>query len=116
MVRTPKLIERLLHDGLDMLVASRLEQHEGDSFRPFHRFGNLLITRTISLLFRIHLTDLHSGYRVLSRRFVHVVRLRMGGFEVETEMTLLPPPDERSEAPSDPTFLLCREPDISKLV
>ena len=84
----PKLVERLLHDGLDMLVASRLEQHESDSFRPFHRFGNLLITRTIAMLFRTQLTDVLSGYRVLSRRFVDVVRLRMSGFEVETEMTL----------------------------
>jgi hypothetical protein len=33
-----------------------------------------------------------------------------------SEPTLLPPPDERAHAPADPTFLLCREPDISKLV
>jgi hypothetical protein len=34
------------------------------------------------------LTDVLSGYRVLSRAFVNVVYLRRGGFEVETEMTL----------------------------
>jgi len=83
----PDLVDRFLRDNLDTL-ASRFEQHDGDAFRPFHRLGNLLITRTISVLFRTKLTDVLSGYRVLSRRFVDVVRLRMGGFEVETEMTL----------------------------
>src|SRR5262249_55732992 len=47
----PDLVDRFLRDNLDMLVASRFEQHEGDAFRPFHRLGNLLITRTISVLF-----------------------------------------------------------------
>jgi glycosyltransferase involved in cell wall biosynthesis len=84
----PKMLERFLHDELDMLVASRLEQHDEDSFRPFHRLGNLLISGTISTLFRTRFVDVLSGYRLLSRRFVDLVRLRTGGFEVETEMTL----------------------------
>jgi glycosyltransferase involved in cell wall biosynthesis len=84
----PKMLERFQHDELDMLVASRLEQHEEDSFRPFHRLGNLLISGTISTLFRTRFVDVLSGYRMLSRRFVDLVRLRTGGFEVETEMTL----------------------------
>jgi glycosyltransferase involved in cell wall biosynthesis len=84
----PKMLERFLHDKLDMLVASRLEQHDKDSFRAFHRLGNLVISGTISTLFRTRFADVLSGYRVLSRRFVDLVRLRTGGFEVETEMTL----------------------------
>lgn len=84
----PALVERFTRDKLDMLVASRLERYDDQAFRPFHRLGNLLITRTISILFRTRLTDVLSGYRILSRRFVDVARLRMSGFQVETEMTL----------------------------
>jgi glycosyltransferase involved in cell wall biosynthesis len=84
----PELLERFTRDGLDMLVASRLERPDDGAFRPFHRLGNLLITRTISILFRTRMTDVLSGYRILSARFVDVARLRMGGFQVETEMTL----------------------------
>ncbi len=84
----PKLLERFRRDELDMLVASRLAQHHTDSFRPFHRIGNLLISGAVSTLFRTHFADVLSGYRVLSRRFVDLVRLRTAGFEVETEMTL----------------------------
>lgn len=84
----PELIERFQRDQLDMLVGTRLSQFEAGSFRSFHQFGNRLISGLISLLFRVKLTDVLSGYRVLSRSFVKVVRLRRGGFEVETEMTL----------------------------
>ncbi|MFQ5415777.1 MAG: glycosyltransferase family 2 protein [Myxococcota bacterium] len=84
----PELIERFRRDQLDMLVGTRFTRFEEGSFRVFHHFGNQLITRLIGLLFRVRLTDVLSGYRVLSRSFVTMVRLRRGGFEVETEMTL----------------------------
>lgn len=84
----PAMLERFYHDGLDMLVGTRLDQFEKGSFRVFHRFGNRLISWLVSLLFENRLTDVLSGYRVLSRSFVNVLHLRRGGFEVETEMTL----------------------------
>ena len=36
----------------------------------------------------MHLSDVLSGYRVMSRDFLDIVQLRSGGFEVETELTL----------------------------
>jgi len=84
----PALLERARRDDLDMLVATRLVSHEQGAFRGFHRLGNRWISRLISLLFRTELTDVLSGYRVLSRRFLDVVRVRTGGFEIETELTL----------------------------
>jgi len=84
----PAMIERFHRDHLDMLVGTRLEGFEKGSFRAFHQFGNRLISGLVSILFRKRLTDVLSGYRVLSRSFVKVVYLRRGGFEVETEMTL----------------------------
>jgi glycosyltransferase involved in cell wall biosynthesis len=84
----PALLERFRRDGLDCLIAARLERSEQGAFRPFHRLGNRLISRLTSLLFRTRLTDVLSGYRVLSRPLVDVVRIRTRGFEVETEITL----------------------------
>jgi glycosyltransferase involved in cell wall biosynthesis len=84
----PALLERFHADDLDMLVGTRLESHEKGAFRGFHRLGNRWISRLISLLFRTDLRDVLSGYRVLSRRFLDVVRIRTGGFEIETELTL----------------------------
>jgi glycosyltransferase involved in cell wall biosynthesis len=84
----PEMVRRLQRDGLDMLVGARLEEYEAGAFRPFHRAGNRLISWLIRLLFRAQLGDVLSGYRVLSRSFVDLVRLRRSGFEVETEMTL----------------------------
>jgi glycosyltransferase involved in cell wall biosynthesis len=84
----PRLVERFLASGVDMLVATRLASHEPKAFRVFHKFGNQLISRTIAFLFRTPITDVLSGYRILSDRFVRLVHLRSEGFEIETEMTL----------------------------
>ena len=84
----PELLERFFAEDLDMLVGTRLESHAQGAFRGFHRLGNRWISRLISVLFRTELTDVLSGYRVLSRRFLDVVRIRTGGFEIETELTL----------------------------
>lgn len=84
----PEMIEKFRRENLDMLVGTRLNRFERQSFRLFHRFGNRVISGLISILFGRKLTDVLSGYRILSRSFVRVVRIRTHGFEVETEMTL----------------------------
>lgn len=84
----PGLIERLRSSGADMVVATRLQQHAPGSFRLFHRFGNHLVSRLVSRLFHTPVSDILSGYRVMSRELVKLVRLRAEGFEVETELTL----------------------------
>lgn len=84
----PRLIAQFQQADADMLVATRLEEHAGAAFRLFHRFGNHLVSRLVSTLFAAQVTDILSGYRVLSRDLVKLVRLRASGFEVETELTL----------------------------
>jgi len=86
---TPAMIERLLAEQLDMVVGSRLTAHEGAaSFRRGHQFGNRLLTGFVSLLFGRSLTDMLSGFRVLSRRFVKSFPALSKGFETETELTV----------------------------
>lgn len=84
----PRLIEEAERQGVDMMVGARLESNKEKSFRRFHRFGNHLITGLIRLLFRTHVTDVLSGYRVFSREFVKSIPLRSEGFAIETELTL----------------------------
>lgn len=84
----PALVAKFLGEGADMLVATRLEEHAPGAFRVFHRFGNHLVSRLVSTLFRAPVSDILSGYRILSRDLVKLVRLRAEGFEVETELTL----------------------------
>ena len=84
----PRLIELFLESEVDMLVATRLDRHHEKAFRVFHKLGNRLIARIIGLLFGARITDVLSGYRVLSSRFVRLAHLRAHGFEIETEMTL----------------------------
>ncbi|HYI00147.1 glycosyltransferase family 2 protein [Hyalangium sp.] len=83
----PRLIEQLMREGLDMVVGSRVEQHQA-AYRPGHRFGNRLLTGTVARLFGQPLEDMLSGYRVFSRRFVKTFPALAGGFEIETELTV----------------------------
>ena len=83
-----ELIAEFRKGGADMIVGVRKASAENLAYRRFHRFGNRLVTFLISKLFGIKVTDVMSGYRVLSREFVKSVPLKSEGFEVETEMTL----------------------------
>jgi glycosyltransferase involved in cell wall biosynthesis len=81
------LIDRLLKDSLDMVNASRNAQSDG-AYRRGHRFGNLFLTGCVSYVFGNQLSDMLSGYRVFSRRFVKSFPALSAGFEIETELTV----------------------------
>ncbi len=83
----PRLIEHLVTDGLDMVNCAR--QPVGDGvYRPGHRLGNRLLTGLVARVFGNRLTDMLSGYRVMSRRFVKSFPALSTGFEIETEITV----------------------------
>jgi glycosyltransferase involved in cell wall biosynthesis len=83
----PKMIAELLDDRLDMVVATRVD-HEASAYRRGHRTGNLLLTGFVAHIFGRAFTDILSGYRVFSRRFVKSFPILSGGFEIETELTV----------------------------
>lgn len=83
----PKMIAKLLAERLDMVVASRVERDE-KAYRRGHRAGNLLLTGFVAHVFGRAFTDILSGYRVFSRRFVKSFPILSGGFEIETELTV----------------------------
>jgi glycosyltransferase involved in cell wall biosynthesis len=81
------LIDRLLADRLDMVVAARVD-HEQAAYRSGHRFGNRLLSGFVANVFGHSFSDMLSGYRVFSRRFVKSFPVLSGGFEIETELTI----------------------------
>ena len=83
----PKLVAKLRDDRLDMVVGSRIDR-ETAAYRPGHRTGNLMLTGFITHIFGRAFTDILSGYRVFSRRFVKSFPILSGGFEIETELTV----------------------------
>lgn len=84
----PALIDKLLSERLDMVVGTRLHSAEDEAFRRGHRFGNDILTGVVSVLFGRSFSDMLSGYRVFSRRFVKSFPALAAGFETETELTV----------------------------
>jgi glycosyltransferase involved in cell wall biosynthesis len=83
----PAMIELLLSQQLDMVVGTRRHEAQG-AYRGGHIAGNKLFTRLLSGLFGRTFTDIFSGYRVFSRRFVKSFPVLSTGFEIETEMSV----------------------------
>jgi glycosyltransferase involved in cell wall biosynthesis len=81
------LIARLIEDRLDMVVAARGHGEEA-AFRTGHRLGNRLLSAFFDLVFTAEFTDILSGYRVFSRRFVKSFPVLSRGFEIEVELAV----------------------------
>ena len=82
-----KLIETLVQGPYDMVNAARQASH-ANAYRKGHEFGNKLLTSLVSILFGNYFTDMLSGYRSFSRRFVKSFPALSTGFEIETEFAI----------------------------
>lgn len=83
----PDMVEMLVSEGLDMVVGTR--RHEASSaFRGGHVIGNRVFTGLLARLFGRSFSDIFSGYRAFSRRFVKSFPVLSQGFEIETEMSV----------------------------
>lgn len=83
----PRLVRHLVTNGLDMVNCARISS-ESEAYRPGHRLGNRLLTGLVARVFGNRLSDMLSGYRVMSRRFVKSFPALSRGFEIETELTV----------------------------
>lgn len=83
----PGMIDLLLRERLDMVIGTRRGVH-GNAHRIGHAIGNRLFNAVYARLFGREFTDIFSGYRVFSRRFVKSFPALARGFEVETEMSV----------------------------
>lgn len=83
----PEMVEQLIADQLDMVVGARQSEVEA-AYRRGHRFGNAMLTGMLARLFGRSFSDILSGYRVFSRRFVKSFPVLSSGFEIETEISV----------------------------
>ena len=82
----PKLVKLLDDFELDMVVGSR--KNSGEYYRTGHALGNKVFNKLYSWLFGEGFSDIFSGYRVFSRRFVKSFPAISSGFEIETEISV----------------------------
>ena len=77
-----------LRRGADMTIGTRLHSYEEHAYRPGHTFGNRLFIGLVRLLFGVRTTDLFSGYRAFTQRFLMLSPLIAQGFELEAELSM----------------------------
>ncbi|BCH21307.1 glycosyl transferase [Mesorhizobium sp. L-8-10] len=83
----PQLVNTLLTERSDMVVGTR-RGVTADAGRAGHAIGNRLFNGLYKQLFGRDFSDIFSGYRAFTRRFVKSFPAVSGGFEIETEMSV----------------------------
>ena len=83
----PIMLRMLMEQRLDMVSAARIGGAK-EAYRPGHQLGNTILTGMVRLVFGDGITDMLSGYRVFSRRFVKTFPALAARFETETELTV----------------------------
>ncbi|MBB5063169.1 glycosyltransferase family 2 protein [Granulicella mallensis] len=81
------MLDMLFTEGIDMVTGTRVTNIAA-AYRRGHRFGNVMLTGIVRAIFGDRITDMLSGYRVFSRRFVKSFPALSSGFETETELTI----------------------------
>lgn len=83
----PGMVEALLDEQLDMVVGRRVYA-DAAAERSGHQWGNRMLNGFLGRMFGHQFTDILSGYRVFSRRFVKTFPAAAAGFEIETELSI----------------------------
>jgi glycosyltransferase involved in cell wall biosynthesis len=83
----PQHIDKLILECLDFVNVARRTTDEL-AYRQGHRFGNRLLTGLVRQIFGQQFTDMLSGYKILSHRFVKSFPATSSGFEIETEISV----------------------------
>jgi len=83
----PQLVSLLVDENLDMVIGARAETGS-KAYRRGHRLGNYVLTKIVRVIFGDRISDMLSGYRIFSRRFVKSFPALTDGFEIETELTV----------------------------
>ena len=83
----PKMVEMIENTNVDMVVAVRKEKSE-KAYREGHKIGNSLFNFILKILFNSTFSDIFSGYRAFSKRFVKTFPVMTNGFDIEAELTI----------------------------
>ena len=82
-----RMVRRAIDENLDFVNGARVSQSMA-AHRSGHRFGNYILTALVGNIFGKQFTDILSGYKVFSRRYVKSFPAMSRGFEIETELTV----------------------------
>ncbi len=77
----------VLEGRADMVVGSRALAGR-TSHRTVNNIGNIVFSRLLRTLLSVHVTDVLSGYRAMSRMLVKTLPLASRNFEIEVELTI----------------------------
>lgn len=83
----PEMLRTLLDGPFDHVTGVRVARGKG-AYRAGHELGNRVFNKVVSQIFGRPVTDMLSGYRVFSRRFVKSFPAISRAFEIETELTV----------------------------
>lgn len=87
----PAAIKLINDDGFDMVIGKRIDPTNGSvgrsaSYRLGHRAGNQFLSFIFRFLFKIRISDIFSGWRVVSPGFIKSFMGGNSGFEIEAEL------------------------------
>ncbi|MBF0817249.1 glycosyltransferase [Microbacterium paludicola] len=83
----PEMIRVLREGPYDHVLGVR-SQKTDTAYRPGHELGNRGFNWLVGSVFGTNVSDMLSGYRVMSRRFVKSFPAASREFEIETELTV----------------------------
>lgn len=83
-----RMVNHLLTNKLDMVIGKRVPNSPSSSFPKGHEWGNIFFNSLVSKLFTKKFSDILSGYRVFSYRFVKSFPAFAHGFDTEVEFTI----------------------------
>ncbi|MFA6198749.1 MAG: glycosyltransferase [Patescibacteria group bacterium] len=82
-----QMVNTMLSGPYDMINGKRVETG-AENYRAGHRLGNAVLTGMVRHIFSRGFTDMLSGYKVFSRRYVKSFPALSSGFEIETQLTV----------------------------
>ena len=82
-----EMLNEMTRYNLDMMVGKRV--HSDDlAYRKGHVLGNKFFSNFVNIFFGKDITDIFSGFRIFTKRFVKTFPLHSQEFEIEAELTI----------------------------
>ena len=81
-------IEYFIQNDLDLMTGNRFAMKSKSYMRKGHEIGNKIFTKLLTYLCNVETSDIFSGLRIMSRRFVDSFPIVSSEFEIETEISV----------------------------
>ena len=82
-----KNLSIMKNESFDMMVAKRVHS-DSLAYRKGHVFGNYVFSKFVRIIFGNDITDIFSGFRIFSKRFIKTFPQNSSEFEIEAELTI----------------------------